>query len=102
LSNRLSTIGLKNSRNESDFINDIKALLEEETTSLEYGNPSGRYSYLFLNYFKISKIGYIERDIDENKIFGEAFEFSRKTIDNLREERYNDYKNIVFLSGGFR
>ncbi len=102
LSNRSITIGLKNSKNESNFKKDIETLLEEEINTMEYGNLPRKFSDLLVNSFKVSKIGYIERGIDESKIFGEAFEFSRKTIDSIREKGYNDSKNIVFLRAGFR
>jgi NTE family protein len=85
LSNRLITTGQKNSRNESGFRKDLENLLEEETNTLEYGNLPRKFSDLLINSFKVSKIGYIERGIDESKILGEAFEFSKRTIGSLKE-----------------
>ncbi len=60
-------------------------------------NKGRQLKELLKGRFRRTKIGYIERDDDENIIFGKVFEFSRKTIDDLRDRGYENTKNMKVI-----
>jgi hypothetical protein len=49
-----------------------------------------KYGDLLAGRFPIIKVGYIERVDDGNTIFGKAFEFSFRTVNDLKDSGYRD------------
>ena len=94
LAKQLIELGEKSSRNNEEFNNELEKLLDKSGYSRGRDNKRRKLSELLRGRFRITKIGYIERTDDENTIFGKAFEFSRKTIDDLRNRGYEDAKNM--------
>jgi len=98
LANNLIELGLKYTKNDSEFNKAKEDLLNKHGYSKGRNNQRRKLRELLEGRFRITKIGYVERTDDENTIFGKAFEFSRKTIDELRNRGYEDAKNIEYVN----
>jgi hypothetical protein len=55
-----------------------------------------KYRELLEGRFNIIRVGYIERQDDNNTIFDKAFEFSYQTINGLRNKGYQAAQNITY------
>ena len=97
LAKKLIELGEKTSRNNEEFNKELKELLDKSGYSRGRDNKRRKLNELLKGRFRITKIGYIERTDDENTIFGKAFEFSRKTINDLRDRGYEDAKNMEII-----
>jgi hypothetical protein len=94
---KLIELGEKHSNNNQEYNKELKELLNKPGYSRGRDNKRRELWQLLEGRFKISKIGYIERTDDESTIFGKAFEFSRKTIDDLRKRGYEDTNNMEIM-----
>jgi hypothetical protein len=70
----------------------LKTLLSKETTSRRRNGRRRLYGDLIKKRFEISKVVYIERSDDGNTIFGKSFDFSSSTIQQLKQQGYDDAK----------
>ena len=95
---QLINIGYKNAEYDSAFKADLEKLLNERTKSKKRAGEKRIYRDILDGRADITKVVYIDRRDDGNTIFGKAFEFSSKTINELKTAGYNDAKISVQFS----
>jgi hypothetical protein len=88
LTKAIIDLALKHTNNSSAFQSDLKSILNLQTRSKGRNRMYRKYAELLDGRFSITKVGYIERSDDGNTIFGKAFEFSNRTINNLRDSGF--------------
>jgi len=90
LAKAIIDLALKHTNNTNAFESDLKSLLSLETRSKGRNRMYRKYGDLLAGRFRIIKVGYIERVDDGNTIFCKAFEFSYRTVNDLRDSGYRD------------
>jgi patatin-like phospholipase len=90
LTKAIIDLGLKHTNNSSSFQSDLMSILNSQTRSKGRNRMYRKYGELLAGRFRIIKVGYIERIDDGNTIFGKAFEFSYRTVNDLRDSGYRD------------
>lgn len=90
LSKATIDLAFRYTNDNSAFESDLKSLLSLETRSKGRNRIYRKYGDLPAGRFRIIKVGYIERVDDGNTIFGKAFEFSYRTVNDLRASGYRD------------
>jgi NTE family protein len=90
LTKAIIDLAIKHTNNSYAFQSDLKSTLNLQTRSKGRNRKYRKYSELLDGRFSITKVGYIERSDDGNTIFGKAFEFSNRTINDLRDSGFKD------------
>jgi NTE family protein len=72
----------------------INDLLNSETMNHGLEVEPGNYSDILVGQWEIGSIIRINRKNDENTISNKAFDFSRKTINELRESGYKNTEDL--------
>jgi hypothetical protein len=97
LTKAIIDLALKHTNNSSAFQSDLKSILNLQTRSKGRNRMYRKYAELLDGRFSITKVGYIERSDDGNTIFGKAFEFSNRTINNLRDSGFKaGVENMIY------
>lgn len=92
----LESLALKYSDRDKEFKRDYNALLDKVTRSkTRVGMKPRTYRDLVKGRFDIVKAIHVERSDDGNTIFGKASEFTSKTINQLKEEGYQDAETTM-------
>jgi NTE family protein len=81
-----------------DFEKDYKKLLEDDRqTHSSKRNPSEKRKFrdLIEGRFDVTRVVYIDREDDQDTIFGKAADFSRETIANLEKKGYDDAQKAI-------
>ena len=90
LTKAIIDLALKHTNNSNSFQSDLVSILNSQTRSKGRNRMYRKYGDLLAGRFRIIKVGYIERIDDGNTIFGKAFEFSYRTVNDLRDSGYRD------------
>jgi NTE family protein len=92
---QLINIGYKHAEYDSAFKSDLEKLLNEKTKSKKRAGEKRIYRDILDGRADIIKVVYIDRRDDGNTIFGKAFEFSSKTVGDLKTAGYDDTKIAI-------
>jgi hypothetical protein len=90
LTKAIIDLAIRHTNNSKAFQSDLKSILNLQTRSKGRNRMYRKYSELLDGRFSITKVGYTERSDDGNTIFGKAFEFSYRTINDLRDSGFRD------------
>jgi predicted acylesterase/phospholipase RssA len=81
-----------------DFEQDYEKLLEDDRqthSSKRNASEKRRFRDLIEGRFDVTRVVYIDREDDQNTIFGKAADFSRETISNLEKKGYDDAQRAI-------
>jgi len=81
-----------------DFEKDYQKLLEDNTqthSSKRSASEERKFKDLIEGRFDVKRVVYIDREDDQDTIFGKAADFSRETVVNLEKLGYNDAQNAI-------
>ena len=87
---QITNLGLKHAEDDDDFKKDYDALLSKLTKSRKRTGISRTYKDLLEGRADITRVIYVDRQDDNSTIFGKAFEFSPKTVNQLQKAGYED------------
>jgi hypothetical protein len=81
-----------------DFEKDYKKLLDDDRqthSSKRRTSEKRTFKDLIEGRFDVTRVVYIDRQDDQDTIFGKAADFSRETIVDLEKEGYNDTQKAI-------
>lgn len=81
-----------------DFEKDYEKLLEDDRqthSSKRRASEKRTFRDLIEGRFDVTRVVYIDREDDQDTIFGKAADFSRESILNLEKEGYNDTQKAI-------
>jgi uncharacterized protein Smg (DUF494 family) len=90
LIDQIINLGFKHAEIDDAFKKDLQDVLERTTKSRNHEGKRKKYKEMIESSSDIVKIIYVDRLDDGNTIFGKAFEFSNRTVNQLQESGYND------------
>ena len=85
-------------RKVEDFEKDYKKLLEDDRqthSSKRSASEKRTFKDLIEGRFDVTRVVYIDREDDQDTIFGKAADFSRETIANLEKLGYDDVQKVI-------
>jgi hypothetical protein len=97
LNNTIIDLAVKHAKDRNALQADLAKIMNSNSKSKGRNRLRRKYRELLEGRFNIIRVGYIERQDDDNTIFGKAFEFSYQTINGLRDRGYKEaQKNIRY------
>jgi NTE family protein len=81
-----------------DFEKDYEELLEDDRqthSSKRSASKKRNFRDLIEGRFDVTRVVYIDREDDQDTIFGKAADFSRETIVNLEKKGYDDAQRVI-------
>jgi NTE family protein len=97
LNNAIIDLAIKHAKDKNVLQADLAKIMNSHAKSKGRDRVKRKYRELIDGRFNVIRVGYIERQDDDNTIFGKAFEFSYRTINSLRDKGYQEaQKNIRY------
>jgi predicted acylesterase/phospholipase RssA len=97
LNNAIIDLAMKHAKDKNALQTDLAKIMDSNAKSKGRDGIRRKYRELLDGRFNVIRVGYIERQDDDNTIFGKAFEFSYYTINSLRDKGYQEaQKNIRY------
>jgi hypothetical protein len=81
-----------------DFEKDYEKLLDDDRqthSSKRSASKKRNFRDLLEGRFDVTRVVYIDREDDQDTIFGKAADFSRETIVNLEKKGYDDAQKAI-------